>query len=89
MRARAGFHSSKPGELNAAFSGQVCGGFAHEEKITMSGETTMAVVAVVTAFTFPALVSEHHSRGSAYTYQSAQYCMPQYDELSDMTRIYC
>jgi hypothetical protein len=63
--------------------------FAHEEKITMSGEMTMAVVALVTALAFPALVSGNDNRGTAGIYQLAQYCVPQYDELSDMTRIYC
>jgi hypothetical protein len=52
----------------------------------MSGEMTMAVVAVVTALAFPVLVSGNDNRGNAGT---AQYCVPQYDELSDMTRLYC
>jgi hypothetical protein len=55
----------------------------------MSGEITMAVIAVVVALTLPALAPGNSNRGSAHTYQSAQYCMPQYDELSDMTRLYC
>jgi hypothetical protein len=52
-------------------------------------EMTMAVVAVVTVLAFPALVSGNDNRSSAGIYQLAQYCVPQYDELSDMTRLYC
>jgi hypothetical protein len=62
---------------------------AHEEKIIMSGEITMPLIAVVMALASPALASGNHNRGNAYTYESAQYCVPQYDELSDMTRVYC
>jgi len=52
-------------------------------------EMTMAVVAVVTVLAFPALVSGNDNRSNAGIYQLAQYCVPQYDELSDMTRLYC
>ena len=55
----------------------------------MSGEMTMAVVVVVTALAFPVLMSGNDNRSNAGTYQFAQYCVPQYDELSDMTRLYC
>jgi len=55
----------------------------------MSGAMTMAVVGVVTALAFAALMSGSDNRGNAGTYQFAQYCVPQYDELSDMTRLYC
>jgi hypothetical protein len=63
--------------------------FAHEEKITMSPEIAISVIAVALALAFSAHASGNHNRGNAYSYQSAQYCMPQYDELSEMTRIYC
>jgi hypothetical protein len=53
----------------------------------MSTKITMALIAVVTALAFPALAAGR--RGHAYTYQSAQYCIPQYDDLADVTRVYC
>jgi hypothetical protein len=55
----------------------------------MSTEMTMAVVAVVTALASPALLSGNDNRGDARTYQFAQYCVPQYDELSDIKKLYC
>src|SRR6266540_3281377 len=62
-------------------------GFAQEEK--MSPESAISVIAVALALAFSAHASGNHNRGNAYSYQSAQYCMPQYDEPSDMTRVYC
>ena len=59
----------------------------HEEKITMSTKITMALIAVVTALTCPALDAGNGNRGHAY--KSAQYCIPQYEDLSDVTRVYC
>ena len=79
----------KPGNKRGLLGSSLRRRFAHEEKITMSGEMTMAVVAVVTALAFPVLVSGNDNRGNAGTYQFAQYCVPQYDELSDMTRLHC
>lgn len=55
----------------------------------MPTKITMALVAVVTALAFPALAADDGNRGNAYTYKSAQYCMPPYDDLSDVTRVYC
>src|SRR5262245_63601173 len=84
-----GFSSVVSRGINAGFSGQVCGGDLPTRRCTMSGEMTMAVVAVVTAMAFSALMSGSNNRGNVGTYQFAQYCVPQYDELSDMTRLYC
>jgi hypothetical protein len=54
----------------------------------MSPKITMPLIAVVVmVLTLPVLAPGN--RGNASTYQSAQFCAPQYDELSDMTRIYC
>jgi hypothetical protein len=78
-----------PEELNEAFSGQVCGGLLPQEKITMSPKIAIPVIAVALALAFSAHACDNCNRGNASTYQSAQYCMPQYDELSDMMRIYC
>jgi len=55
----------------------------------MSIKITMALIAVVTALASPALAAGNGNRGHAYSYKSAQYCMPQYDDLSDATRVYC
>jgi hypothetical protein len=55
----------------------------------MSTKITMALIAVVTALAFPALAAGNGNPSNAYTYKSAQYCIPQYDDLSDMTRVYC
>jgi hypothetical protein len=57
--------------------------------MTMSTKITMALIAVVVALALPALAAGNGNRGNAYAYQSAQYCMPQYDDPSDMTRFYC
>jgi hypothetical protein len=61
--------------------------FAHEEKITMAPKITMPLIAVVMVLTLPAPAPSN--RGNASIYQSAQFCVPQHDELSGMTRIYC
>jgi hypothetical protein len=53
----------------------------------MPTKITIALIAVVTALAFPALAAGN--RGNTYSYKSAQYCMPQYDDFSDMTRVYC
>jgi hypothetical protein len=55
----------------------------------MSTKITMALIAVVTALPFPALATGNGVRGNAYTYKSAQYCTLQYDDPSDVTRVYC
>jgi hypothetical protein len=61
--------------------------FAQEEK--MSPESAISVIAVALALAFSAHTSANHNRGNASSYQSAQYCMPQDDEPSDTTRVYC
>jgi len=63
--------------------------FGHEEKITMSTKIAMELVAVVMALAFPALAAGNGNRDNAYAYTSAQYCVPQYDDLPDLTRVYC
>jgi len=55
----------------------------------MSIKITMALIAVVTALPFPGLATGNGNRGNAYPYKSAQYCTPQYDDPSDVTRVYC
>jgi hypothetical protein len=49
----------------------------------------MALVAVVMALTFPALAAGNGNPDSAYTYKSAQYCIPGFDDLPSATRVYC
>ncbi len=55
----------------------------------MSTKITMALIAVVTALPFPGLATGTGNRGNASTYKSAQYCTLQYDDPSDVTRMYC
>jgi hypothetical protein len=49
----------------------------------------MIIIAVVIALALPALAPRNLNPDSAPKYQSAQYCIPQDDELVDMMRIYC
>jgi hypothetical protein len=66
-----------------------------EEKATMSIKLTMAFVAIIVALALPAHVARDVNRdnlvnrGNLRAYKSAQYCMPQDDDLPAMTRIYC
>jgi hypothetical protein len=53
----------------------------------MSTKITMALIAVFAALSSPAHAADN--RGHADSYKSAQYCVPQYDDLSDVTRVYC
>ena len=55
----------------------------------MSTKVTMAFVAVVIALALPALAGGNGNRDNEYTYKSAQYCIPQLDELPGTTRVYC
>jgi hypothetical protein len=61
--------------------------FRHEEEMVMSSKITMAFVAAIIALACFALTAGNGNR--EYTYKSAQYCMPQYDELPGTTRVYC
>ena len=51
----------------------------------MSTKIAMALVVLA----FPALVAGNGNRGRAYAYTTAQYCVPQYDDLPDLTRVFC
>jgi hypothetical protein len=84
-----GTFPSKPRNKTGLLRSSLRRRFAHEEKITMSREIAISFVAVALALAFSAHASGNHNRGNAYSYQSAQYCIPQYDEPSDMTRVYC
>jgi hypothetical protein len=63
--------------------------FRHEEKMTMSTKITMALVAAVIACASPALAGGNGNRDTEYTYKTAQFCIPQLDELPGTTRLYC
>ena len=58
-------------------------------KMTMSTRIMMALVAVVMALTFSALAAGNGNRKNSYTYKSAQYCIPGFDDLPGATRVYC
>ena len=55
----------------------------------MSTKIAIAAVAVVMALAFPALAAGNRNRDGVYVYTSAQYCVPQYDGVPDLARIYC
>jgi hypothetical protein len=57
--------------------------------MTMSTWIMMALFAVVMALTFPALAAGNGNPDNAYTYKSAQYCIPGFDDLPSATRVYC
>jgi hypothetical protein len=63
--------------------------FQHEEKLTMSTTVTMAFVAAIIALALPALAAGNSKRDNEYTYELAQYCMPQLDEFPGATRVFC
>lgn len=53
----------------------------------MSIEIIMALIAVFAALSSPAHAVDN--RGHADSHRSAQYCVPQYEDLSDVTKVYC
>jgi hypothetical protein len=55
----------------------------------MSTKITMALVAAVIVCASPALAEGNGNRDTEYTYKTAQYCIPQLDELPGTTRLYC
>jgi hypothetical protein len=55
----------------------------------MSTKITMALVVAVIACASPALAGGNRNRDNEYTYKTAQYCLPQLDDLPDTTRVYC
>jgi hypothetical protein len=55
----------------------------------MSTKITMALVAAVIACASPAFGGGNGNRGTESTYETAQYCIPQLDELPGTTRLYC
>jgi hypothetical protein len=55
----------------------------------MSTKITMALVAAVIACASPALAVGNRDRSNEYTYKTAQYCLPQLDDLPGTTRVYC
>ena len=55
----------------------------------MSTNVTMAFVAAIIALAFPALAAGNGNRDTAYSNKTAQYCIPQLDELPGTTRLYC
>jgi hypothetical protein len=55
--------------------------------MTMSIKIVMALAAII-ACAYPALAGGSGNRDSGYTFKSAQYCVPQYDN-PDWLRIYC
>jgi hypothetical protein len=77
--------------ISVALRDLVCKGnlFRHKEKMTMSTKITMALVAAVIAYASPALAGGNRNRDNEYTYKTAQYCLPQLDDLPDTTRVFC
>jgi hypothetical protein len=55
--------------------------------MTMSIKLTIARVAIIVASTL--LAPATRDRDNSYVYKSAQYCIPQDDDLSGTTRVYC
>jgi len=57
----------------------------------MSIKIVMALVTAVIACASPALAggNGNRDRNNEYTYKTAQYCIPQLDELPGTTRLYC
>lgn len=55
----------------------------------MSTKITMALMAAVIASAPPALAGGNGNRDTEYTYKTAQFCIPQLDELPGTTRLYC
>jgi hypothetical protein len=55
----------------------------------MSTKITMALAAVVIACASPALTTGNGNRSNWYTFKSAQYCIPQFDDNPDALRVYC
>jgi hypothetical protein len=55
----------------------------------MSTKVTMAFVAAIIALAFPTLVAGNDNRENQHPYRSAQYCIPQLDDLPGTTRLYC
>jgi hypothetical protein len=56
--------------------------------MTMSTKITMALVTAVIACASPALAGGNGNRDTEYAYKTAQYCIPQIDELPGTTRLY-
>ena len=55
----------------------------------MSTKIRMAFVPIIIALAVPALAAGNGNRDNESTYKSAQYCIPQFDELPGTTRVYC
>jgi hypothetical protein len=55
----------------------------------MSTKITMALVVAVIACASPALAGDNRNGDNEYTYKTAQYCLPQLDDLPGTTRVYC
>ena len=55
----------------------------------MSTKITMALLPLSSHCALPALAAGNGNRDNEYAYKSAQYCIPQYDELPGTTRVYC
>jgi len=55
----------------------------------MSIKIVMALVTAFIACASPALAGGNGNRDTEYAYKTAQYCLPQLDELPGTTRLYC
>jgi hypothetical protein len=55
----------------------------------MLTKITMPFVAAITALAFSALSAGNSNHDTEHTSRSAQYCIPQFDELPATTRVYC
>jgi hypothetical protein len=55
----------------------------------MSTNVTMALTVVIIACASPAFAANNRNRDDGYTFESAQYCIPQFDDNPDALRVYC
>jgi hypothetical protein len=55
----------------------------------LSTKVTMAFVATIIAMASPVLPAGNGNRDDERSYKSAQYCIPQLDELSSAISVYC
>jgi hypothetical protein len=55
----------------------------------MAAKVMMAVVSAVLAISSPALAASNGTRDNGFMSQTAQYCMPQYDDSGAQRLLYC
>jgi hypothetical protein len=55
----------------------------------VAAKVMMAVVSAVFAISSPALAASNGTRDNGFMSQTAQYCMPQYDDSGAQRLLYC